>query len=76
MIIEEKLEISTIVGLEVYMTEEPISCKGKVVWVVEKESNYCESFSYFDTGIEFSDIKEKDRVAIKNFVDAIVAEQG
>ena len=35
VILEEKLEIASNVGLEIYLEKEPIVCEGKIVWVVE-----------------------------------------
>ncbi|MBU1809910.1 MAG: PilZ domain-containing protein [Candidatus Omnitrophica bacterium] len=72
VIIGEKSEIFSTVGLEIFLGEEPIICNGRVVWVVENKSNYQEDFFSYDTGMEFVDIKEEDRAAIKNFVEAIV----
>jgi c-di-GMP-binding flagellar brake protein YcgR len=73
VLIEERMEISSIVGLEIYLAQEPIICKGKVVWMVEKKSCYRRDFIFYDTGIEFVDMKEEDRKVIKNCVEAIVA---
>ena len=40
----------------------PIRASGRIVWAIKKVSN-------FDTGIEFIDIKEIDRVRIERIVD-------
>ena len=75
VIIEEKLEVNAMVGLEIFLYKEiqPIACKGKIVWVVEKESLYRKNLIFFDIGIEFHDIKDEDKLTIKNLVEAIVA---
>ncbi|MCM8819248.1 MAG: PilZ domain-containing protein [Candidatus Omnitrophica bacterium] len=77
VIIEEKLNIGEIVGLELYLFEEkePIPCKGRVVWVVEKESRYRKNLFFFDTGFEFSQISDVDRETIKRLVEAIIFEK-
>ena len=64
VVIDEKLETLSIVGLELYLAEEPIVCQGRVVWVLEQQNR-------FDTGIEFYDIKNPDDKIIKNFIEAI-----
>ncbi|MEI8349471.1 MAG: PilZ domain-containing protein [Candidatus Omnitrophota bacterium] len=75
VIIEEHLDISTPVGLEVHMKDGVVHCKGRIVWVVGKESPYRKGVTYSDTGIEFYEISESDRVLIKEFIDSIVETQ-
>ncbi|MFA7131637.1 MAG: PilZ domain-containing protein [Bacilli bacterium] len=75
VIIEECLEVITTVDLEIYLQEEPILCKGRVVWVVEKNSAYRDGYTFFDTGIEFSQIREEDRNIINSFVERIACQQ-
>lgn len=74
VVIEERLVISSLVGLELYIERDtkPIVCKGRVVWVVERESVYRKGFIFFDTGIEFVDINESDRETIIDIVESIV----
>ncbi|MFH1504938.1 MAG: PilZ domain-containing protein [Candidatus Omnitrophota bacterium] len=64
--VDEKLNISSEVGLEIYLGQSPISCKGKIAWVVERADR-------FDTGIEFLEISEKDERVISNIVENIVS---
>jgi len=71
VVIKKKLEISSMVDLEIYVKQKPVLCKGRIVWVKEKESNYLEGAAFFDTGIEFNKINEEDRLAIKNCVEEI-----
>ena len=71
VLINEQLDVSADVGLEIYLENQPISCKGRVVWTVEKECS-SSSASSFDTGIEFCDIKEHDRAFITNLVNLLV----
>ena len=75
VIINECIEIATIVGLEVHMKDIVIHCKGRIVWVVGKESPYRKGVTYSDTGIEFYEISEPDRVIIKEFISGIVDEE-
>jgi len=73
VIIEERLDIGSAVGLKVFLSgETPAICKGKVVWVVEKESSYRKGFFLYDTGIEFFDMKKQDIQLINSFVEGIV----
>jgi len=74
VIIEEKIDISSLVGLEVYLPKNAISCKGRIVWVVEKMSAYRDGFVFYDTGIEFYDIQPADKRVINSFVQDIVSD--
>jgi c-di-GMP-binding flagellar brake protein YcgR len=74
VVIPEKIEVSSKVGLEIDLREDIISCKGRIVWVVDKESPYHKGIVYHDSGIEFQEIKESDRQTIHNFIEEIIAE--
>lgn len=72
VIIEEKLELSSTVGLEIQINKNIIACKGRIVWVVDKESPYKKGIIYHDTGIEFYEIKETDRRIISDAIEEIL----
>lgn len=81
VIIEEKCDIFSLVGLKIYLNRESrpgvqergesIACKGRVVWVLEKNHSLNKPHLY-DTGIEFYQIDEEDKKIINNFVKAII----
>jgi len=48
--------------------ESPIECNGRIVWVVQRESN-------FDIGIEFIDIREIDRLRVERIVQECLRKQ-
>ncbi len=73
VIIVEELKISSLVGLEIYLNGEPITCKGKIVWVVAKVNPISGKANMFDTGIEFCQISQEDQETIENLVKAIVS---
>lgn len=72
VIIEENLEMSSTVGLEVQINNNIIVCKGRIVWVVNRESPYKKCVFYRDTGIEFYEIKESDRCIINDAIEEIL----
>ncbi|MFH1317449.1 MAG: PilZ domain-containing protein, partial [Candidatus Omnitrophota bacterium] len=71
VIIEESLDIHSMVGLEIYFRDEAILCEGRVVWVVSQDNSEARKKGLFDTGIEFFKIKEEDRCIINNMVESI-----
>ncbi len=70
IIIDEELPLSSLVGLKLYLSQEPIESKGKIVWVVERKG--IEGKTGFDTGIEFHDISQSDQKTIDIFVKSLV----
>ncbi len=72
VIIEEKLEIASTVGLQVQIRDYTVSCKGRIVWVVDKRSPYKQGIGYHDTGIEFYEIKDADVKVINAAIEEIV----
>ena len=73
VIIDEKLIISSTVGLQIYLGDEPISCEGRVVWAVDRKDLQTSKSFKVDTGIEFYKIDEESQRVIRHFVDAVVA---
>ncbi|MFA5008383.1 MAG: PilZ domain-containing protein [Candidatus Omnitrophota bacterium] len=72
VVIEEKLELSSTVGLEIQICKNIIVCKGRIVWVVDRQSPYKKNILYHDTGIEFYEIKESDRRIISDAIEEIL----
>ncbi len=71
VLIEEKLDIDSIVGIEVKLKENTIACKGRIVWVVNRHSPYKKGICYNDTGIEFLEITDRQRDCIDKFIENI-----
>ena len=72
VIIEESLDISSFVGLEVFLSGVQIICKGRIVWVVGKSGPEKTEANIWDTGIEFYEISEKDRKVVEKFVNIVI----
>lgn len=66
--IKRELKRSCKLALEIYLREEPIICKGKVVWAKKIESDCLECGVVYDTGIELYDLKDEDKRLIKQFI--------
>ena len=73
-ILEERIGPSSIIDLDLYgITKEPIVCKGKVKWVFTKKDPSGKNRTRYDTGVEFSQIKEKDVDEIKKLIVSIAS---
>ena len=46
----------------------PIECNGRIIWVIQRETN-------FDTGIEFIDIKQTDCLRIERIIQECLRKQ-
>jgi len=72
-ILAEKLPVASEVSIDIYgLKSEPLTCKGKVVWVFERRLTFSKRAFGFDTGIEFYGIKSEDEEAIKDFIDSVL----
>lgn len=69
--IKESLPVGAAAELEIYVREDPISCKGKIVWSQQRTSEYIEDENFFDIGIEFDHLNENDQEVIRHHVQAI-----
>ncbi len=71
VVIHKKLTNHSLVNLEIYAVKNhPIICKGKVVWVEQKELLY-KNNSLFEVGIKFWQIKKEDKKAIQSLIKCI-----
>lgn len=75
--LEEKLNISTVVDMELSLAndEETIKCKGELIWVQEIPPDQTEKESLFDTGIKFIEINEQDKKRICQLVKNLIAKE-
>lgn len=73
--VHQELEVSSIVDLEVYVKLRPIVCKGKVIWINRRESEFLEGEIFFDIGMEFQGLKPEEEDAIKERLDRIMQDR-
>ncbi|MFA5145852.1 MAG: PilZ domain-containing protein [Candidatus Omnitrophota bacterium] len=74
VIIKEDLGLFQGVDLELHIDDdlEPIRCGGTVVWVVKKADPRQKGVHFYDTGLEFIDVRPEDRERISEVVEAIL----
>ena len=74
VVVKNIFELFEGVELEVFLREDenPISCRGKVVWVVKQHTVDKKKEPMYDIGIEFMDISEEDRKCISGLVQNIL----
>jgi len=74
LIIDEGIKPYSTIDLDLYgITEEPIACKGKIIWVFEETDYSIKNTVRYDTGIKFLKIKEKDINEIKKLIMSITS---
>lgn len=69
--IKEALPLGAVVELELYVRQQPITCKGKVIWLKQRSSDYFEDEKFYDTGIEFQHLAKDDQEVIGSHVKTI-----
>ena len=73
IIIDENLEVSSVVGIEIFLDNgKVLRCKGKVVWKLEEKSPLAKDAILFDLGLEFIDMKKEDKETIKHIVASLL----
>lgn len=73
VIIKMGLERSVSMTLELDLMdgEDVIRCKGQVIWVIRRKAIEDVKPSYYDTGIEFVDIREDYRKRVEKLVEVL-----
>lgn len=74
VLLKEDLGLFQGVDVELFIDEKepPIRCGGTLVWVVKKTDPKQKGAYYYDTGIEFIDIRPEDRDKISDIIDEIL----
>jgi len=74
VLLKEDLGLFQGVDVELFIgeTQPQIKCGGTIVWVVKKTDSKQKGSYYYDTGIEFIDIRPEDRDKISNIIDDIL----
>jgi c-di-GMP-binding flagellar brake protein YcgR len=75
VIINEKLDTASISSLEFSLNDKIITCKGRVVWVLQNPTVSTQTLDTYDTGFEFFDINQDDRESVSEFVDNIISKK-
>lgn len=71
IVIKERMDIGSVVGLKIYVEPDPVVCKGKVIWAKDKENVMLKGIVFFDTGVKFCEIKEEKRQIIRKYIDEL-----
>ncbi|MCX5678202.1 MAG: PilZ domain-containing protein [Candidatus Omnitrophica bacterium] len=74
VLLKEDLGLFQGVDVELFIDEKgpQIKCGGTLVWVVKKTDPKQKGSYYYDTGIEFIDIRPEDRDKISDIIDEIL----
>lgn len=77
VLLKEDLGLFQGVDVELFISETtpPIKCGGTIVWVVKKGEAKQKGAYFYDTGIEFIDIRPEDREKITEVVEEILRSQ-
>ena len=60
------------IELDLLDLQEHIKCPGKVVWNVQRKTSVRNKPLFYDVGIEFQDISEKDEQRLQGIVERLV----
>jgi c-di-GMP-binding flagellar brake protein YcgR len=72
VLIPERLQPSSVSSLEFFLDKAAITCRGRVVWIIENTLYSAGEKRAYDTGFEFCDISPRDVSIVSSFVDAII----
>lgn len=71
VVTQQKLHLSDIVDLKIYIGDEFIRSKGKVVWIKEKSSPVLEGVLFYSAGIEFVGLSKNDSALLARCADEL-----
>ncbi len=74
VILKQDLKMFSLVDLELDLLdlENHIRCKGKVVWNVQRKGDVPNKPLFYDIGIEFLDIEDKEQQRLERIVKRLV----
>jgi len=74
LILKRSLRLFSNVEIEVDLldADNNIKCEGKVVWSVQRKTSIRKKPSFYDTGIEFSDLNKTDNKRVEEVVQRLI----
>jgi len=77
VILKQNIEIFSSVRLEIDLLDmgEHLQCQGKVIWNVQRKRKSNEKSLFYDIGIEFEGIANKERQRLDTVIRRVVKEQ-
>ena len=74
VILEKELLRNTPVELELSLPDDlpAAKCTGKITWSTRRDKYTNKKASQFDTGIEFSEVSEQDKLRMKRIIDELL----
>jgi hypothetical protein len=77
VVLGKEISVFSSVHLEIDLKDEgpPAECEGLVVWTVKRKEPEKRSPAQFDTGIEFFNLKDRDRLRIRELVQKASQDQ-
>ena len=75
VVIQQKLDLGSLADIKIYIGNDFIRCKGKIVWIKEKTSSVLDGILFYNAGIEFSDIKPADAQILEQCARDLEAKQ-
>lgn len=78
VILKKDLKMFTPVELELDLldTQKHIKCPARIVWVVKRKDDAATKPSFYDTGIEFSNLSKEDERRIDAIVQRLIKLEG
>ena len=73
LIMRREMKLFTPVDIELDLLDmgEHIKCQGKVVWSIHRKDHQPEKALFYDVGVEFVNLEEKDRVRVEQIVQRL-----
>ena len=73
VVVDQKLEVGSLVDAEMFFDKQPMKCKGRVVWLTARNNPVEAETNLFDAGIEFENMSDADRQRVIDFLSKLVA---
>ena len=76
VILEERLNLSTMVDIELFLLDKelPIRCKGQVMWTAEIKPEKIKHRIFY-TGIKFTELSDHNKEEIRKLVEDVLVEE-
>ncbi|MCM8779899.1 MAG: PilZ domain-containing protein [Candidatus Omnitrophica bacterium] len=75
VVLDKELDKFSEAELLIYLEDGqmPLDCLGRIVWVVKREYPQADKPAEYDTGIEFTQLKDSDKLRIERIVQECLA---
>lgn len=65
VVIKQKLDVGSELGVEIYLSKPPLVCRGRVIWTKKRPGKWFKKEKFYELGIKLNEINQENQAVLK-----------